>query len=98
MLERVYSFLMNSVGQMFHGVDPQETLALARLACDVGDDALHGAVYESVLSLLDARERYEGGSDGRPAHFAPGIHLIILAAALARTPDVPLPTPPRFDR
>jgi hypothetical protein len=97
LLERVYSFLMNAIGQMFQGIDPQETLALARLACDVGEDALHGPVYGSVLALLDARERYEGGSDGRPARFAPGIHLIIVAAALARTPDVPLAEPASFD-
>jgi hypothetical protein len=92
LLERVTSFLMNSVGQMFHGIDPQETLALARLACDVGEDAPQAAVCEAVLALLDARELYEAGSDGRPAHFAPGVHLIVLATALARTPDVPMPT------
>jgi uncharacterized protein len=92
LLERVYSFLMNSVGQMFHGIDPQETLTLARLACDVGDDAPQAPVCEAVLAMLDAREAYEGGSDGRPAHFAPGLHLIVLAAALARTPDVTMPT------
>ena len=91
LLERVYSFLMVSVGQMFHGIDPQETLALARLACDVGDNAPQAAACEAVLALLDARETYEGGSDGRPEHFAPGIHLIVLAATLARTPDVKLP-------
>jgi hypothetical protein len=92
LLERVTSFLMNSVGQMFHGIDPQETLALARLACDVGEDAPQAAVCQAVLALLDARELYEAGSDGRPAHFAPGVHLIVLATALARTPDVPMPT------
>jgi uncharacterized protein len=91
LLERVYSFLMVSVGQMFHGIDPQETLALARLACNVGDDAPQGPVCEAVLALLDAREAYDPGSDGRPQHFAPGIHLIVLAAAVARTPDVTLP-------
>jgi hypothetical protein len=91
LLERVYSFLMVSVGQMFHGIDPQETLALARLACDVGRDAPQMPVCDAVLALLDAREAYEGGSDGRPARFAPGLHLIVLAATVARTPDVPLP-------
>ena len=93
LLERVYSFLMNATGQMFQGIDPQETLALARLACDVGDEAPHRPVYTAVLELLDARELYEPGADGRPSRFAPGIHLIIQAAALARTPDVPLPGP-----
>ena len=66
LLERVYSFLMNATGQMFHGIDPQETLALARLACDVGDETPHGPVYTAVLELLDARERLRAGL-GRPA-------------------------------
>ena len=39
LLDRVYSFLMSALGQMFQGVEPAETLALVRLACDVGDDA-----------------------------------------------------------
>ena len=96
LLERVYSFLVSAIGQMFNGVDPLETLALARLACDVGEGVPHGPVYESIVSLLDARASYDGRGDGRPARFAPGVHLVIMAAALARTPDVPLPENPRF--
>ena len=96
LLERVYSFLILAVGQMFNGVDPQESLALARLGCDVGRDAPHGPVYESIVSLLDARADYRGDGDGRPSRMAPGVHLIVVAAALARTPDVPLPSNPRF--
>jgi len=38
-LDRVNTFLMSSMGQMFRGVEPAETLQLAALACDVGDDA-----------------------------------------------------------
>ena len=34
---------MSAIGQMFAGVDPQETLALAALACDVGDAATRPA-------------------------------------------------------
>ena len=96
LLERVYSYLLSAIGQMFRGVDPEETLALARLGCDVGDDAPHTAVHESIVSLLDARASYRADDDGRPSRFAPGVHLIIIAAALARTPDVPLPANPRF--
>jgi uncharacterized protein len=91
LLERVYAFLLSALGQMFNGVDPQETLSLAQLACDVGEGAPHAHVYEHILGLLEARADYQPGSDGRPARFAPGIHFIIVAAALARTPDVPLP-------
>jgi predicted TIM-barrel fold metal-dependent hydrolase len=96
LLERAYSFLISAIGQMFNGVDPREALALARLACDVGAGAPHGPVYESILSLLDARAGYDPEGDGRPRRFAPGIHLIVVAAALARTPDVALPENPRF--
>ena len=97
LLERVYSFLIAAIGQMFNGVDPQESLALARLACDVGGDVPHGPVYESIVSLLDARAAYDASGDGRPQRYAPGVHLIVVAAALARTPDVPLPGNPRFE-
>jgi uncharacterized protein len=96
LLERVYSFLIAAIGQMFNGVDPHESLALARLACDVGPDVTHGPVFESILSLLDARAGYDGAGDGRPRRLAPGVHLIVVAAALARTPDVALPDNPRF--
>jgi uncharacterized protein len=96
LLERVYSFLLSAIGQMFAGVDPEETLMLARLACDVCEPAPHVPVYESIVELLDAREAYDPTGDGRPGRFAPGVHLIVAAAALARTPDVPLPKADRF--
>lgn len=97
LLERVYSFLVAAIGQMFNGVDPHESLALARLACDVGDDVPHAPVFESIVSLLDARAAYDDTGDGRPRRYAPGVHLIVVAAALARTPDVALPEDPRFE-
>ena len=67
LLDRVYSFLMSALGQMFQGVEPTETLALVRLACDVGDDAPQAPVCRWVLELLDQRERYSPEGDGRPA-------------------------------
>jgi uncharacterized protein len=91
LLERVYSFLLSAVGQMFAGVEPTETLALAALACDVGDEVEHAPIYTAIMSLLEARASYDPTGDGRPSRFAPGLHLIIVAAVLARTPDVPLP-------
>jgi len=91
LLERVYAFLLSAIGQAFAGVDPKETLALAALACDVRAGDEHAPVYRAILSLLDARASYDPTGDGRPSRFAPGLHLIIVAAALARTPDVPLP-------
>jgi predicted TIM-barrel fold metal-dependent hydrolase len=91
LLERVYSFLLSAIGQAFNGVEPAETLALVRLACDVGDDAEQTEVCRWVLELLDQRERYSPEGDGRPTRFAPGLHFLVAALGIVRTPDVPLP-------
>ena len=91
LLDRVHSFLMSALGQMFHGVEPTETLALVRLACDVGDDAPQAPLCEWVIHLIEERERYSPDGDGRPSHFAPGLHFMIGALGIVRTPDVPLP-------
>jgi uncharacterized protein len=93
LLDRVYSFLVAAIGQMLAGVEPKETLELASLACEVSDEAPQAEVCRAVLALIEARSRYPAGSDGRPARFAPGLHLIVLAASVAHTPDVPLPPP-----
>jgi uncharacterized protein len=91
LLDRVYAFLLSALGQMFNGVEPTETLALVRLACDVGDDAPQAPICNWVLELLDARESYSPEGDGRPPRFAPGLHFLVAAIGIVRTPDVPLP-------
>jgi uncharacterized protein len=91
LLDRVYAFLLSALGQMFNGVEPTETLALVRLACDVGEDAPQKALCSTIIGLLDERDHYSPDGDGRPARFAPGMHFVIAAANLARTPDVALP-------
>jgi hypothetical protein len=91
LLDRVHSFLMSALGQMFHGIEPTETLALVRLACDVGDDAPQAPLCRWVVGLIEERERYSPDGDGRPARFAPGLHFMIAALGIVRTPDVPLP-------
>jgi predicted TIM-barrel fold metal-dependent hydrolase len=95
-LDRVYGYLMSAAGQMMAGIQPEEILALAALACEVGDDAPQAAVCSSVLALLEESKQYAaaGHDDGRPSRFAPGIHLIVVAAGVTRTPDVPLPPDP----
>ncbi|MEA2408803.1 MAG: uncharacterized protein QOE69_2922 [Thermoleophilaceae bacterium] len=91
LLERVHSFLMSALGQMFQGVEPAETLALVRLACEVGADSPQGPICRWVVELLDARESYSPEGDGRPTHFAPGLHFMVAALGIVRTPDVSLP-------
>jgi uncharacterized protein len=94
LLDRVYVFLISAIGQMLNGVEAEEALGLAALACEVGDDAPQAPLCRSILALLEERARYVSDGRDRPARFAPGLHLIVAAAGLARTPDVPLPPDP----
>jgi uncharacterized protein len=94
LLDRVYTFLINAIGQLFNGLEAKEALDLARLACEVGDDAPQAPVCRSILALLEEREHYTAEEPGRPTRLARGLHLIVVAAGLARTPDVPLPHEP----
>jgi len=96
LLDRVHSCLLAALGQMFNGVEPTESLALATLACEVGDEDPRAEVCRSVLGLIEERSGYmpPPGGDGRPDRFAPGLHFIVVAAGLVRTPDVPMPPPP----
>ena len=93
LLERVYAFLIAAVGQGLSGSEPSEMLGLAALACEVGDDAPQAEVCATVLKLLELREQFiaSGAEDGRPARFAPGLPMIVVAAGIARSPAPPLP-------
>jgi uncharacterized protein len=94
-LARVYSYLLSALGQMLRGIEPEETLGLVQLACEVGDDAPQASVCSSVLALIEERARYAAEPDpGGPPRFAPGIHLVLVAACVCRTPDVPHPPDP----
>lgn len=93
LLDRVHTFLVSALGQMFAGCDPVEQLQLAALACEVGEGTPQAPTCAAVLALLDLRaQQVEAGiDDGRPERFAPGLPLIVLAACVARTPSVPTP-------
>ena len=101
LLERVHTYLTTALGRMLVRQGGEEYLALARLACEVGDDAPQAAVCRSVLALLDRFDRYRdellpGGEPGRAPRF-PGLHLILIAAVVALTPDVILPAEPELE-
>ena len=65
-------------------------MALARLACAVGEDGPHAALFSAVLGLLDTYEALLAPAPpGRK--FPLGTELLVAAASIARTPDVPLP-------
>jgi uncharacterized protein len=91
LLERVASCLVFTVGPAFGGVPPlvTEGLALARLACEVGDDAPQADTCRAVLELLDQFDEMGGAETARRGTMQLG--LIILALCVARTGNVPIP-------
>jgi len=98
LLERAYTFLVSAVSRAMVGGSPDESLALTRLACEVGDDAPQASTCRSILALIDRHDHYADDPSGldeldKAARFFPGVHLMILAATVARTPAVPAPEP-----
>ena len=90
LLARVETFLITALGRMLVGADGYEALQLARLACDVERGTKPAATCASVVSLLD---RYDEVRTEHPdADTRVGLAFVIVAAIVARTPDVPLPT------
>jgi uncharacterized protein len=93
LLERLHTLLVAAIARMTTGQRADEYLELARLACALPPEHPDAAVAASVLALLD---RYEAHRATRPPQRGPrppGIHLIFVAAALARMPGLPLPRP-----
>ena len=94
LLERVNAMLLLGVSRMLIGDTGYEPLALARLACDIGDaDAPETQVCRTVLSLLNLHESSAREGEGFAAR---GAGLVMLAANVTRTPDVPLPAIPEL--
>ena len=93
LLERVVSHLNQAIARTFDHGDPEEPVALARLACAVGEDGPHAELMGAVLGLLD---QYEDGLVAAPPgdRFPEALRLLVAATSIARTPDVPLPDIP----
>jgi predicted TIM-barrel fold metal-dependent hydrolase len=87
LLERVSEFLMlGAIATMRGGEGGPEMLGLARLGCDVPDDADDAPLFAVIRGLLDDFEELEADPTDRRR-----IAFLILAASVARTPDVPVP-------
>jgi hypothetical protein len=87
LLDRVAFFLLFSAMGAMRGIDPAEMLALARLACDVPGEIDDAPAFAAIRSLLDDYEAYAAEHPDERRR----ITFLILAATVARTPDVPLP-------
>ena len=94
LLERVVTHLIAAMARGFARTDPEESVALARLACAVGEEAADAAVFAAVLELLDlyAAHRHEPPDGSRP--FPPAGRFLAMALVVARTPAAPLPERP----
>src|SRR4051795_11729702 len=67
LLDRVVTHLITGMGRAFARTDPDESIALARLSCAVGDDAPHADVCGATEVLLDLyREHLAPPPPGRP--------------------------------
>jgi hypothetical protein len=89
LLERVAEFLLLGTIASMRGVQDaaNEMLALARLACDVPDEIDDAPVFVAIRKLIDAHDQIATALPEDRRRLAP----LILAATVARTPDVPLP-------
>jgi predicted TIM-barrel fold metal-dependent hydrolase len=89
LLLRVHHYLIGAITTAIAGGDGAEQADLARLACLVGDDAPQGPICRSILALLELHNGLPPG-ETLPERFG-RLHLLVLAAVLAMTPDVPVP-------
>jgi hypothetical protein len=93
LLERVVSHGCQAIARMFVRADPSEAVALAKLACGVGEDGHRADLFAAVLELLELYEEHATPvPEGQRIH--PAARLLLAAVSFARTPDVPLPDLP----
>jgi hypothetical protein len=85
----VHQYLIGAITTAIAGGDSAEQADLARLACLVGDDAAQAPICRSILALLELHGSLPAG-ETLPERFG-RLHLLVLAAVLAMTPDVPVP-------
>jgi hypothetical protein len=88
LLDRVTYYLVCAFATLLAGRRPTEFGELTRLACDVGDDAPQAPICRSVVELLDLADGLGAGTS-LPERL-PRMHVYVVAAALAATPDIPI--------
>jgi predicted TIM-barrel fold metal-dependent hydrolase len=93
LLDRAATFLVGAFAQLVRGGEAVEMLGLARLACAVPADAPQAAHCRVILELIDAYEHHRAHAPADPPdrRLPSGLHLLVLALNVARTPDVPVP-------
>jgi predicted TIM-barrel fold metal-dependent hydrolase len=88
LLDRVSEYIMlGAIGTMRANPSGPEMLALGRLACDVPDEIDDAPVFAVIRDILDDFDQAEAADPTDRRRLA----FLILAASVARTPDVPVP-------
>jgi predicted TIM-barrel fold metal-dependent hydrolase len=88
LLDRVAAFLMLGAIATFRDSDTgPEMLALARLSCDVPEEIDDAPVFAAIRHLLDVFDEATAADPTDRRRTA----ALILAATVAKTPDVPVP-------
>ena len=89
LVDRVFTLLVGALARMLEGRAANELVQLARLGCQVDGESGDGRVLREIAELLDRQQGYAQATslDGRRAA---GFHLVLVAAALAATPDARL--------
>jgi hypothetical protein len=88
LLDRVAEYVMlGAIATMRRSEGGPEMLALARMACEVPDEVDDAPVFAAIRSLLDAFDELTAAEPENRRRLA----FLILAASVARTPDVPVP-------
>jgi uncharacterized protein len=91
LLDRVSEFvLLGAIATMRGNEAGPEMLALARMACDVPEEIDDAPVFAVIRDLLDAFDAALAADPTDRRRLA----FLILAANVARTPDVPVPRAP----
>jgi predicted TIM-barrel fold metal-dependent hydrolase len=93
LLDRAATFLVGAFAQLVRGGGGVEMIGLARLACDVPADAPQAAHCRTIVALIEAYEQHRASAAADPPgrRLPSGLHLLVLALNVARTPDVPVP-------
>lgn len=87
-MERIVSDLLTAMGRAMAEGDPSESVALARLACDL--DGPEAPSCRAILRLLDLADQHQGPPPpGR--RFPRAAHFVMAALTVARTPGIALP-------
>jgi hypothetical protein len=97
--QRIHDYLVAALSRMLIGDPAADYVGLARLACEVGEDAVYVDAARSVRELIDRIEPHVESTGYKPPEAGvpgprlpyPAINIAVIAANVAMTPHVPVP-------